>query len=218
LTVRTALIRARTQAINVVRTLVRSTGARIPAGATEHFVGRVRRLALPAPLTETIGPLLRVLEALEPEIAAADRAARAQATADATTVRLMTAPGVGPITALHVRATVDQVDRFPTAATVASYVGLVPREHSSGERQRRGGITKAGARATRAVLVQASWVVWRTTRGPGATLAAWAHRLAARRGRKVAVIAIARRLVRILFAMWRDGRDYVEPIAARRVA
>jgi transposase len=120
----------------------------------------------------------------------------------------MTAPGVGPITALNYRAALDQVDRFADAGAVASYLGLVPREHSSGDSQRKGRITKAGPREPRAMLVQASWAIWRIRRGPGVELAAWAHRLAARRGRRVAIVALARRLARILFAIWRDDQPY----------
>ena len=127
---------------------------------------------------------------------------------DPVTKNLMTAPGVGPITALTFRATLDDVGRFPHAGAATAYLGLVPREASSGERQRKGGITKAGPRAPRAALVQASWVIWRLRRGPAAPLHAWVHRLALRRGKKVAVVALARRLARILFAMWRDGRPF----------
>ena len=58
------------------------------------------------------------------------------------------------------------------------------------------------------MLVQASWTIWRMRRGPGVELAAWAHRLAARRGRRVAIVALARRLARILFAIWRDDQPY----------
>jgi transposase len=218
LLVRTALIRVRTQLINVTRAQVRGVGARIARGEAETFGRRVRRIPLPDDLTATVAPLLAQLDALAPMITAADRTAAAQAQADPITVRLMTAPGVGPVTALHVRATLDRVDRFPDAAAVSAYLGLVPREHSSGERRQRGRITKAGARDTRAMLVQAAWCIWRMKDGPGAPLSAWAHRLAARRGRAVAIVALARRLARVLFAMWRDGRHFEPAGRAARVA
>jgi transposase len=217
LLVRTALIRMRTQAINVLRTIVRSTGARVPTGAAESVTVRVRALALPAELRALVAPLVQMLDALAPRIAATTRALEAAAAADPIVRRLMTAPGVGPITAWHYRATIDRIERFADARAVTAYLGVVPRERSSGERRQRAGITKAGPPDTRAMLVQAAWVIWRTRPGrPGAALAVWAHALAARRGKKVAAVAVARRLARILFAMWRDGRDFVEPIRAQR--
>ena len=90
---------------------------------------------------------------------------------------------------------------------MAAYLGLVPKEDSSGARQRKGAITKAGPPGLRTLLVQASWTVWRQKAGRGA-LHAWVDRLAARRGTRVAVVALARRLGRILYAMWRDGEHY----------
>ena len=122
----------------------------------------------------------------------------------------MTAPGIGPITALTYRATVDTIDRFADAGSASAFFGLVPREDSSGERQRRGRITKAGPPMARSLLIQAAWVVWRQ-RAAGGQLHAWVLRLADRRGKRIAIVALARRLSRILYAMWRDGTDYRVP-------
>ena len=119
----------------------------------------------------------------------------------------MTAPGIGPVTAVTFRAVLDDVGRFGDAKAASAFLGLVPREESSGTRQRKGAITKAGPRSLRAYLVSAAWVVWRQRRQGGA-LHAWVERLADRRGRRVAVVALARRLSRILYAMWRDECDY----------
>ena len=218
LTIRRTLIGQRTQSIAVVRTVVRRHGYRVPSGQAETFVARVRQLDVPATLHATVAPLLIALEGLAPLIAAADQAATAQAQGDAVVRRLMTAPGVGPITALNYRAALDQVERFADAEAVTSYLGLVPREHSSGDQQRKGRITKAGPREPRAMLVQASWTIWRIRRGPGLDLATWAHRLAARRGRRVAIVALARRLARILFAIWRDDQPYRDVVRHRAAA
>ena len=218
LRVREALVQMRTQAINVIRAQVRSTGQRIPTGEAATFARRVQGVALPAGVRATITPMMTLLETLGPAIAAADRRTRTMAERDPVTQNLLTAPGVGAITALAFRATVDDVGRFPDAGAVTAYLGLVPREASSGERQRKGGITKAGPRPTRAALVQASWAIWRMRRGLAAALHAWVHRLAQRRGKKVAVVALARRLARILFAMWRDGRPFEARAGAVRAA
>ncbi len=84
----------------------------------------------------------------------------------------------------------------------------VPTEYSSGEKQRRGAITKAGNPRMRWLLVEAAWGVLRSKRPDTADLRAWAERIAVRRGRRTAVVALARRLAGILYAMWRDGTDY----------
>ena len=97
---------------------------------------------------------------------------------------------------------VDDVRRFSRAAQVSAAIGLVPREDSSAERRHRGHITKAGPRELRSLLVQAAWACWRS-HGSG-TLRAGVERLAGRRGKRIAVVALARRLSRILYALWRD--------------
>jgi transposase len=208
LQVRRTLVQMRTQLINTLRTQVRSAGFRVPSGEAETFVTRLGQVALPEPLATVVAPLVTLLEQLAAPIAELDEAMTVAAQADPVTVRLMSMPGVGPITALQVRATLDDVTRFAGAAQVAAYVGLVPRERSSGERPRQGHITKAGPSETRAMLVQAAWALWRTRGGPGRALHDWMHRLADRRGKRIAVVAGARRIVRILFAMWRDGEDF----------
>lgn len=142
-----------------------------------------------------------------PSIAACDADTRRQAAADPITRHLVTAPGVGVLTALAYRATLDEVARFPNAGSVTAFVGLVPHEHSSGARHRRGGITKAGPRMLRTRLVQAAWTVWRQRRAAD-PLYQWVHAVAARRGRRIAVIGLARRLARVLDALWRDDADY----------
>ena len=207
LQVRDQLVRMRTQIINVMRGQLRSEGLRVRSGRAENFVARYQALEVPTALRPVLDPLVRGLAALAPLIAAADAWAHETAHGDTVARRLMTAPGVGPITALSFQSTVDDVTRFRGPNAVSAYLGVVPYEASSGERQRRGSITKMGPTYIRAVLVQASGNVWRSPRG-SAALHAWAHRLAARRGKRIAIVALARRLTRILFAMWRDGRDF----------
>jgi transposase len=84
----------------------------------------------------------------------------------------------------------------------------VPREWSSGETQLRGGITKTGNRRARAMLVQAAWGGWRDRHPASAPVRQWVERLAARRGKRIAIVALARRLAGILFALWRDGPTF----------
>jgi transposase len=214
LRIREQLVRIRTQLINLLRAQLRQEGYRLPSGGSEAAATRCRRLPLPDALTTDLAPLLAVLDALGPILAAEDRAASRRATADPIVRRLMTAPGVGPIIGLTYRAVIDDGQRFADAKPCTADLGLVPSEASSGTRQRKGAITKAGPSSVRVALIQAAWVIWRQRQGRAA-LHAWVERLAARRGRRIAVVALARRLARILYAMWRDATDYrAVPLAA----
>jgi transposase len=207
LRVRDQLVDIRRRAINALRAQFRSEGVRVPTGAAESFAARFERAAVSAAVREAMAPLLELLAAVAPLIAQAEAWTRTAAQAEPVTRRLMTAPGVGPVVALAYHATIDDAGRFTTPGAVASYLGLVPREDSSGERQRKGAITKAGPSRMRVLLIQSAWHVWRSPRG-SAALHAWVRRLADRRGRRIAIVAMARRLARILWAMWRDARDF----------
>ena len=217
LRVREQLVRVRTQAINLVRAQLRQEGYRLSSGRAETAVTRVGRLALPPTLTAARQPLLDLLAHVHDTLAIGEADVRARAAADPVVRRLMTVPGIGPITALTFRATLDEVGRFRDAGRASAYVGLVPSEDSSGERRHRHRITKRGPTMLRSLLVQAAWVVWRH-RATGGALHAWVEQLAARRKRPVAIVALARRLTRILYAMWRDGTEYRPGAIRPRVA
>ena len=102
----------------------------------------------------------------------------------------------------------ERAETLAGAHQVEAYLGLVPRELSSGEKQRKGRITKTGDRRTRCLLVEAAWALLRSQRPAVAPLRAWTERLAARRGRRVAVVALARKLAGILYAMMRDETEF----------
>jgi transposase len=209
---RRQLVATRTGTISVIRALLRQDGYRLPSGSAAQVPARLARLTLPDPLAATLAPLRQVIETVTREVATIDARLATYAAADPVVEQLQTVPGVGPVVALTFRATLDDVTRFRAAGQVSAFIGLVPREDSSAERRHRGHITKAGSSELRSLLVQAAWACWRST-GSG-TLRAWAEQLAARRGRRIAVVALARRLSRILFAIWRDGSAF----EVRRVA
>ena len=198
------LIRMRTQTINALRALLRQTGHRVPSGTTRTFGHRVAALELAPDLHAAMTPLMEALERLAPLIDQADRWVRETAGADPVAQRLMTMPGVGGVVALSYQTALETPDRFGgDAARASAYLGLVPSEHSSGEGHRKGAITKAGPRMVRSLLVQAAWTLWRQRRRVP-RLYAWVEQVAARRGKRIAVIALARRVSRILYAIWRD--------------
>jgi transposase len=200
---RRLLVQARSGHISLMRSLLRQTGYRLPSCGAEAVPGKLATLSLPTLLAETLAPLRRMVDALSDEIAIYDAQVRAHVATDPIVALLQTVPGVGLVVAATFRSFVDDVARFASASQVSAAIGLVPREDSSAERRHRGHITKAGPREMRSLLVQAAWVCWRSKQS--GTLRAWVERLAARRGKRVAVVALARRLSRILFAVWRDG-------------
>jgi transposase len=128
--------------------------------------------------------------------------------------RLCTAPGVGPVTAASFVSTLDEADRFAGPKQARAYLGLVPSERSSGERQQRGHISKAGPSRARYMLVEAAWTILRRRGSANSALHDWAASIAARRGSRVAVVALARKLAGILYAMWRDGTDFKGQVSA----
>jgi len=188
---------------------LRRDGLRLAPGRAELFVARVNDVPLSPRLAAQIAPVLALLAPLNAEIAALDSQVSNGAREDERTRRLMTVPGVGPLTAVVFVATIDQVARFRNAHQLESYLGLVPREWSSSEMQRKGSITKAGNTRMRWLLVEAAWCILRRKKKPETTqLRDWADRIALRRGSHVAAVALARRLAGILYAMSRDQTEY----------
>ena len=208
--VRQQLVQVRSGLISLLRAVLRQEGVRVPSGSAERVLQRLAQLTVPAGVATVLAPLRDVLAQLTTTLTTADAAVETRATHDPETQRLMTAPGVGPVVALTFQAVMDAPARFGgDAARASAFVGLVPSEDSSAERQHKGHITKWGPSDLRALLVQASWVIWRGRSAAGADLRAWAQTLAARRGRRIAIVALARRLTRILYAMWRDRTEFM---------
>ena len=137
-------MRTRSKYISLIGALARREGCRIKAGPSPSFASRVALAELPAHVLVEIEPLLVMLKALNEQIKLADERLAEIVKADEVVQRLCTVPGVGPVVATTFAATIDEASRFHGAKHVRSYLGLVPREYSSGERQHRGRISKAG--------------------------------------------------------------------------
>jgi len=206
--VREALVQTRSRYISLVGALLRREGARLGSGGAAAFPMRVARLQLPETLQQEIAPLQVMLKILNTRIQYADAQLENLVASDPRAQRLCTVPGVGPVTAATFVATVDRVERFAGAHQLEAYLGLVPRERSSGEKQCRGRITKAGNGRARWLLVEAAWSILRYKKPETLALRLWADRIAARRGKFRAAVALARRLAGILYAMLRDGTVY----------
>jgi transposase len=208
LNVRRELTDSRTRAISLARAIIGGAGFRMRSGSTKSFLDRVTALELPSSITETLAPLRAMIEVVTEELARADERFATLAAETPVVTRLMTLPGIGPITASAYVAALDDATRFGRAAQVASYLGLVPGEYSSGEQQRRGRVLRSAHPHVQSLLVQAAWRLSRSKDPRTAGLRVWAQGIAHRRGRKIAMVALARRLARILFALWRDGVAY----------
>jgi len=148
--------------------------------------------------------LLDVLDQLTPKIQSLSHVLEEEVEKRPVTRRLMTHPGVGPLTALAFELVIGTPQRFHCGKQIASYVGLVPTEESSGDRRRLGHISKQGNVLLRFLLVEAAQV---TVRSQAQWRSTFFH-LAMRRGRKIAKVAMARKLAVHLYWMWRQGRDY----------
>ena len=205
---RAQLVRQRTRAKNQVHaTLVRNLKGRPPV--SDLFGTRGRRwLAaqeLPADEQETVAACLRQIEFLNSEIELIERALAEQVLASAEMRRLLTLPGVNFVTAAALLAAIGEIGRFPTARQLVSYLGLDPRVSQSGsEPARHGHISKQGPGETRHVLVEAAW---HASRVPG-PLRAFHQRIATRRGRNIATVAVARKLALIAWHMLSRSEDY----------
>src|SRR5262245_9728497 len=147
---------------------------------------------------------------LQPSLAYWDERIAAVTATDERVRRLQSVPHVGPVTAAACVAAIDEASRFHRGHEVEAYLGLVPRELSSGETQRRGRITKAGSSRVRWLLIQAAVSMLRLRDSRTATLRELAGRLAARRGKGIAVVALARRPLRAL-ARWHRVRAAPTP-------
>jgi transposase len=148
--------------------------------------------------------LLGLLDRLNPTIVELSQAIEQEVERCPEAQRLMTHPGVGPLTALAFVLIIGTPERFGSGKPIASYLGLVPSEESSGDRRRLGHITKQGNSLLRFLLVEAAQV---TVRSDPEWRSKFFH-LAMRRGRKIAKVAMARRLAVRLYWMWRKGWDY----------
>jgi transposase len=208
LAVRDTLVRTRVKCVALVGALLRRHGIHLPSGNVDGFVARVERQAMPESQRAEIAPLLALVRTASAELDAADDRIAAIASADPVIQRLRTVPGVGPVTATAFVATLDTWERFAGPHQVEAYLGLAPSEKSSGEKQHKGRITKAGNSRARWLLVEAAWAILRSRREDTEPLRRWAQRVALRRGTKVGIVALARKLAGILYAMWRDGTTY----------
>lgn len=188
-----------------IRGTLRGFGLKMGRVGRAGFAGRVRELLADRPsLLRVVEPVLLVQAMLLSQREALHRMVLQAVREEEVCPRMMTVPGVGPITALAFRATVDKAERFAHFCDVGAHFGLTPRRYQSGETDRSGTITKTGDALMRHALYEAATSMLVHATKPSA-LRSWALAVAKRRGLQKARVALARRLAVVLHRMWRDG-------------
>jgi len=225
---RELLIGPRTALINALRGHLAETGVIAAQGACNAYdLKRLLKdgadahgeILVPACVCAALRPLGAQIDALDATIAALDKAIEAGVKADEQGRRLMTIPGVGPLTAAAILATVPDMSAFSSGREFAAFLGLTPSQHSTGGKERLGHITKMGDRYLRKLLVVGACAVIRHREGHNDALRRWVRSLLERKPLayrvKLTAVALANKLARIVFAIvTRGGRYDDRPVAA----
>ncbi|MCW1402909.1 IS110 family transposase [Novosphingobium sp. MW5] len=209
LRIRAQLITARVAMGNQLRGLLKLFGLRLGAAHTpgkrrERLVALYQQRPDLEPL---FAPLVASIEVIEDQLRASNRLLESRAADDPVCSRLMTVPGVGPITALTFTATIEDPRRFSRSEDVGAYSGLAPRRSQSGERDVRGNISKAGDPMLRRSLYEAANIMLCRVQRPFA-LQQWGQRIAESKGNKRARIAVARKLAVLLHSLWLNETEF----------
>ena len=205
---RALLVKIKRDLENHVRGLLKNLGLVIGRAKFNVFAVRAEELIEGRPeLIATIRPLLEARTAVEQQVSELDRKVMKLARHDAQVRQFMTVPGVGPITALAFKATIDDPARFARSRSVGAYVGLTCRRHASGEVDWSGRISKCGDAMLRSYLFEAAGVL--LTRVPKwSAVKACGVKLVKRNGLRKAKVAVARKLAVILHRMWINGTEF----------
>jgi transposase len=193
---------------NGIRALLREVGLKVGTPSRRDFPARVRELAADDPVLMSLAEsLLSVIEVMTREVERLTKRAIDEVRVEPTCRQLMTVPGIGPLTALAFRATIDQPGRFRKSRDVGAHLGLTPRRYQSGETDVQGRISRCGDELARTALYEAAHsLLIRTTKW--SALRAWGMNIAKRRGMARARVAVARKLAVILHRMWVDGSEF----------
>jgi len=206
---RSLLVESRRSIALSVKSWLRGRLVTLPGRANSPaFCESVRRAAEAheegLPLATEI--LLSNFEQLCMQIDKLDEAIEEVIEQDEVCQRLMKIPGVGPQVSLAFTTHIDDPARFANADHLGSYLALVPGEATTGGKVKRTSTIKAGPAYLKALLVQASWSMWRAR--PNDPMVVWARRIADRRGKRIAIIALSRKLATVMWAMWKSGSRY----------
>jgi transposase len=215
--VRLMLTRQRTQLSNAIRGHMAEYGLVAPVGRNglQRLITILDNLdddRVPEVTRTSLRLLVTQLGLLNDQILENDRSVRASARSTDIGCRLMEVPGIGPVLASAIVATVPNPAAFKTGRDLAAWIGLVPRQNSSGGKEKLAGITKQGDRYLRQLLVAGALAVIRYAQRHG-TKRPWLVHLLTRRSPKIAAVALANKMARMIWAMMMTGEHYREPAA-----
>jgi transposase len=206
---------------NVVRAVLRETGLKLGTPSRAAFAARVREfVADDASVKPLVEPLLAILATMLSELARLTKQVLDIVRGEAVCRRLISVPGVGPITALAFRATIDRPDRFRRSRDVGAHLGLTPARYQSGETDIQGKVSRCGDELARTALYEAAHTLLVRSK-KWSSLRAWGMRIAKHRGMARARVAVARKLAVILHRMWSDQTEFrfgKEPSAGSSLA
>jgi transposase len=215
---RDLLVKQRTQIINALRGHLTEFGIVVAKGPA-HVPQLVRAVEDGAePIPELARPILQglieMLQALDDRIAGLDRAIAQRAKEDETARRLMTIPGVGPVTATALAALAPPAETFKRGRDFAAWVGLTPLQHSTGGKQKLGATSKMGERTLRRLLILGASGVLRWVARNGAPAGSWIARMVARKPPMLVRVALANKMARVIWALMAKGGIYRAPAAS----
>jgi transposase len=214
---RDVLVRQRTQCINALRGHLTEYGRVVPKG-TSHMATLIDQIedpncSLPKSACAVLAVLVTTLKSLEENIAILDAEISRRSREDAIARRLMTIPGVGPISATAIAALAPPVETFRTSRDFAAWLGLTPLQRSTGGKQRLGATSKMGERTIRRLLIIGASAVVSQARRRGAPAGSWLARMLVRKPRMLVMVALANKTARIIWALLAKGEVYRAPAA-----
>jgi transposase len=215
---RDLFVRQRTQFINALRGLVAEHGWIAPKGLfhARALMAKIEDPSCPLPqgARDAFLAMIASIRALDEHIVMLDREIAQRAKEDPEARRLMTIPGIGPITATAILALAPPPQSFRKGRDFAAWVGLTPLQRSTGGKQKLGEITKMGERTLRRLLIVGSAAVVLHAARRGAPKGSWLEQMLARKPRMLVTVALANKTARIVWAVLASGKDYRAPVAA----
>ena len=215
---RDLLVRQRTQTINALRGHLAEFGVVAPQGPAH--IGRLASAlegpasGLPEPVRELGGLLLEQIAGLDAKIAGLEREVHVRARQDEEARRLMSVPGIGPISAMAIQAFAPPMESFRRGRDFSAWLGLVPRQHTTGGKPKLGRISKMGQRDLRRLLITGAMTVVRWAVRRGVTTDPWLAGMLARKPRMLVAVALANRMARIVWALLTKKESYRAPATA----